>query len=244
MSKKKGLSIEEKVVKVEEWFAENPHPYTLKEIMSLVPKAKGVIFQSIEECLELLLSEGRISSEKIGINVFYWRFVATEGQLAAAAAIKKKYCGSSSNGVASARETGLGLDGRPSAHSLSFLSNAKLAAMERTLAATLSEREAALHRCTLALGPSEDRGPLILRLSALGALITDAELKLSDIADEDPAVAECLHRQARVAIDAANRWTDNIFIMEQHVTRSGLMTQREFRMQFQVPQQFDFIEMG
>jgi hypothetical protein len=77
MSKKKGMSIEEKVLKVEEFFKERQEPFTLKDLESMIPKAKGVIYQSVLECVNLLVAEGRVQSEKIGVFQLFWHFSAT-----------------------------------------------------------------------------------------------------------------------------------------------------------------------
>lgn len=72
--------MEEKVVKVEAWFHEHPEPYVLKELISHIPKATGVIFQSIPEVVELLVAENRIFQEKIGIQTLIWWFPTTREQ--------------------------------------------------------------------------------------------------------------------------------------------------------------------
>jgi hypothetical protein len=81
MSKKKGLSIEEKILKVEEFFKEHQQPFTLKELEALIPKAKGVIYQSVLECVTLLVAEGRVQTEKIGVFTLFWHFNATQSNL-------------------------------------------------------------------------------------------------------------------------------------------------------------------
>ncbi|RNF04931.1 hypothetical protein TraAM80_05000, partial [Trypanosoma rangeli] len=103
--KKRGLSVEEKVSRVEEWFFSHPTPYTLKELLVVLPKATGVILQSIEECLELLVSENRISQKKIGVHVLFWWFPKTAAQQLAAA-----FNASGSGGaVAAAKYMSMGL---------------------------------------------------------------------------------------------------------------------------------------
>lgn len=77
---KKGLSIEEKIERVEKWFRAHPAPFVLKELLSVVPKATGVLFQSIPDVLELLVSEYRVFQEKIGVQTLFWYFPATPTQ--------------------------------------------------------------------------------------------------------------------------------------------------------------------
>jgi hypothetical protein len=77
-SKRKGLSLEEKIIKVEAFLKSHPEPYTLKELEALIPKATGVIPQSVPECLELLASEQRCRTGKIGVSTYFWRFDSTQ----------------------------------------------------------------------------------------------------------------------------------------------------------------------
>ena len=211
MSKKKGLSIDEKIIKVEEWFMANPHPYTLKDLMVLIPKAKGVIHQSVEECIELLVSESRVSTEKIGINVFYWRFVPTN------------------------------TNGGNTAKGLAALALPQLVQLKESLDLAVAEKNDLISQRRLAMGSSEERSVLSQKLSLLQEEKKNLEVKLHDLADQDPAVAQHLIKQSIVAKDAANRWTDNIFMIEQNVTKMMGMNQRTFRQTFDIPLQLDFI---
>ena len=77
MSRKKGMSIEEKVLKVEEFFAERQEPFTMKELEAALPKAKGVIWQSVQECVTQLVAENRVQTERIGVFQLFWHFSAT-----------------------------------------------------------------------------------------------------------------------------------------------------------------------
>ena len=55
-------------------------PFTLKELEKLLPKAKGIIWQSVKPCIETLVADGVVQSDKIGINVFYWAFPSAQGR--------------------------------------------------------------------------------------------------------------------------------------------------------------------
>lgn len=80
--KKKGLSMEEKVVLVERWITAHPQPYTMKELQQLIPKHIPVIYQSVEECVQLLVAENRVSQDRIGVSTLIWKFPLTATQLA------------------------------------------------------------------------------------------------------------------------------------------------------------------
>eukprot|EP00757_Euglenozoa_sp_SAG-D1_P003810 gene3810-301_t len=76
--KKKGLSLEEKCDKVEEYLRQHAIPFTLKELEKVLPKAKGVIWQSVQECLTILVAENRAEQEKVGIHSLFWSFPSQE----------------------------------------------------------------------------------------------------------------------------------------------------------------------
>ncbi|KAG5477751.1 hypothetical protein LSCM1_05049 [Leishmania martiniquensis] len=79
---KKGLSFDEKVALVERWMTTHPQPYTLKELQQRIPKQTAVVYQSVEECLKLLVAEGRIEEDRVGVSTLLWKFPPTEAQLA------------------------------------------------------------------------------------------------------------------------------------------------------------------
>jgi hypothetical protein len=75
MAKRKaGLSVEEKINRTESFLQESRLPFTLKELESILYKTKGIVPQSVLECLETLVSENRASSEKVGVSVLFWNF--------------------------------------------------------------------------------------------------------------------------------------------------------------------------
>lgn len=73
MSKKRGLSLEEKRDKVLEIFHESKDVFQLKDIEKLAPK-KGVISQSVKEVLQSLVDDDMVHQDKIGISNFFWAF--------------------------------------------------------------------------------------------------------------------------------------------------------------------------
>ncbi|DBA85129.1 TPA: Meiotic nuclear division protein 1 [Trebouxia sp. C0005] len=73
MSKKRGLSLEEKREKVLEIFHESKDVFQLKDIEKLAPK-KGVISQSVKEVLQSLVDDDMVHQDKIGISNFFWAF--------------------------------------------------------------------------------------------------------------------------------------------------------------------------
>ncbi|KAI5712028.1 meiotic nuclear division protein 1 homolog isoform X1 [Diaphorina citri] len=74
MSKKKGLSVEEKRTGLLELFHEKEEFFQLKELEKLAPKEKGIISQSVKEILQSLVDDGLVESEKIGTSTYFWSF--------------------------------------------------------------------------------------------------------------------------------------------------------------------------
>eukprot|EP00170_Pyropia_yezoensis_P000556 contig_2793_g557 len=66
MSKRKGLSLEEKRDKMVELLQEAAEFFTLKELEKIAPKRKGIVFQSVKEVLQSLVDDGMVSSDKCG----------------------------------------------------------------------------------------------------------------------------------------------------------------------------------
>lgn len=75
MSKKKGLSVEEKRTRLQELFHEKEEFFQLKELEKLAPKEKGIISQSVKDILQSLVDDGLVDSEKIGTSTYYWSFL-------------------------------------------------------------------------------------------------------------------------------------------------------------------------
>ncbi|KAF7488824.1 Meiotic nuclear division protein 1 -like protein [Sarcoptes scabiei] len=73
MSKAK-LSFEEKSKRLLNFFHEKKNVFLLKELEKIVPKEKGIPFQSIKEVLESLVCDELVQSDKIGTSTFFWSF--------------------------------------------------------------------------------------------------------------------------------------------------------------------------
>ncbi|GFQ97198.1 meiotic nuclear division protein 1 homolog [Trichonephila clavata] len=74
MSKKKGLSLEEKRTRMLEIFYEKKDVYQLKDLEKICPKEKGIVAQSVKDVLQSLVDDGLVDSEKIGTSIYFWAF--------------------------------------------------------------------------------------------------------------------------------------------------------------------------
>eukprot|EP00397_Hematodinium_sp_SG-2012_P048216 GEMP01055150.1.p1 GENE.GEMP01055150.1~~GEMP01055150.1.p1 ORF type:complete len:205 (+),score=66.33 GEMP01055150.1:107-721(+) len=71
MSKKRGLSFDEKKQAIMDMMYDQATFYTLKELEKLAP-SKGVVSQSVKEVVEALVAENIISQEKVGAQQLFW----------------------------------------------------------------------------------------------------------------------------------------------------------------------------
>ncbi|KAG8234120.1 hypothetical protein J437_LFUL007486 [Ladona fulva] len=74
MSKRKGLSAEEKRKKMLEIFHESLDFYQLKELEKIAPKEKGIISQSVKDVIQSLVDDGLVDTDKIGTSTYYWSY--------------------------------------------------------------------------------------------------------------------------------------------------------------------------
>ncbi|GBF93477.1 hypothetical protein Rsub_06610 [Raphidocelis subcapitata] len=142
MSKKRGLSLEEKRDKVLEVFLESADVFLLKDVEKIASR-RGVVLQSVKEVLQSLVDDDLVHCEKIGISNFFWSFPAeastkissdiqrTKEQLAAAQARRAEVAAA----VEAAKEGKEDSDDR-----------AALAAEAQRLQALLAEQDAELRQ--------------------------------------------------------------------------------------------------
>ncbi|CAG0891761.1 unnamed protein product [Darwinula stevensoni] len=74
MSRKKGLSLEEKRERMVTLLQEKQDFFQLKELEKLAPKEKGIIAQSVKDVIQSLVDDGLVESDKIGTSVYFWSF--------------------------------------------------------------------------------------------------------------------------------------------------------------------------
>lgn len=77
----RGLSAEEKRVRLLEIFHETKDFYQLKELEKLGPKMKGIVSQSVKEVLQSLVDDGLVQADKIGSSNFFWSFPSQQGAM-------------------------------------------------------------------------------------------------------------------------------------------------------------------
>lgn len=80
MSKKKGLSLEEKRSRMTDFFFEKKEFFQLKDLEKLCPKEKGITPMSVKEVVTSLVDDGIVDSDKIGTSIYFWAFPSKASQ--------------------------------------------------------------------------------------------------------------------------------------------------------------------
>lgn len=78
MSKKRGLSLEEKREKMLQIFYDSQDFFLLKELEKMGPK-KGVITQSVKDVIQSLVDDDLVLKDKIGTSVYFWSLPSCAG---------------------------------------------------------------------------------------------------------------------------------------------------------------------
>ncbi|XP_053710993.1 meiotic nuclear division protein 1 homolog isoform X6 [Synchiropus splendidus] len=74
MSKKRGLSLEEKRSRMMEIFHETKDVFRLKDIEKIAPKAKGITPMSVKDVLQSLVDDNMVDTDQRGTSKYYWAF--------------------------------------------------------------------------------------------------------------------------------------------------------------------------
>lgn len=74
MSKKRGLSLEEKRTRLLELFFERKDFFLLKELEKIAPKEKGITSMSVKEVLQSLVDDNLVDTDKIGTSIYFWAY--------------------------------------------------------------------------------------------------------------------------------------------------------------------------
>ncbi|XP_021373110.1 meiotic nuclear division protein 1 homolog isoform X1 [Mizuhopecten yessoensis] len=80
MSRKKGLSVEEKRSRMMNFFYEKKDFFTLKELERMCQKEKGITSMSVKDILTSLVDDAMVDTDKIGTSVYFWAFPSKASQ--------------------------------------------------------------------------------------------------------------------------------------------------------------------
>jgi Mnd1 HTH domain/Leucine zipper with capping helix domain len=205
MSRKKGLSFEEKTNRMADFFYETEEVFNLKELEKRCNKEKGIVANTVKDVLLGLTADNLVCADKVGSQNLYWQFP------------------SQSLLIRQRREATI---------------NEELETRKRSR----DELEAEHQELRQGREPSEERSAKLQRVAELTAERAELREQVATLADADPELIEALQADARQAVDAANRWTDNVFMLRDWCkTKFGIEPSR-FDQGFSVPEDFDYVE--
>lgn len=205
MSKKKGLSFEEKRDRMLEVFYNHKDVFQLKDLEKICPKEKGIIAQSVKEVLTSLCDDGLVDTEKVGTSVYFWAFPSK------ALNLRKR----------------------------------KLEELEEKLSTLKRKKEVAVKQLAEAKVGKEDsdeRTQAVQQLQAKRKEKEEIDAELLRLRDCDPQHLKEMQKENLVAIEASNRWTDNVFALRPWCRNKFNIEENQFNKQFDVPDDFDYID--
>ncbi|VDO07506.1 unnamed protein product [Rodentolepis nana] len=195
MSRKRGLSLDEKRDKMIEFFYEKKDFYTLKELERLCHKEKGIPSMTVKDVLMSLVFDGLVDSDKIGTSTYFWAFPSKAGQNR-----RKKI--------------------------------SELQAEASQLESRYYELEDALSKARASKEDTAERQQAISSLSSSQLILEKIKVDFSNFQRYHPSRLGELKSQSDSAIDSANSWIKNKFGLDESLLRK----------QFQIPENFDYID--
>ncbi|XP_067876237.1 meiotic nuclear division protein 1 homolog [Heterodontus francisci] len=205
MSKKKGLSIEEKRTRMMEIFFETKDVFQLKDLEKIAPKAKGITSMSVKEVLQSLVDDGMVDTDRIGTSNYFWAFPSK------AVHIRKK----------------------------------KLEQLERQLIEGTQRKQSlqqSIEKAKVGRQNTDSRAAMLKELEGLRLQRNQLKAELEKYQECDPEVIEEIRQLNKIAKDAANRWTDNVFAIKSWANKKFGFERNQIDKTFGIPEDFDYID--
>lgn len=106
----------------------------------------------------------------------------------------------------------------------------------------IEEAKSELNEAKVGKEESEDRAELLKRLSELREKQKILSKKLEILSESGPEAIAAMSASANEALEAANRWTDNIYSIKKWCKTKFGMDEKTLNEQFQVPSDLDYVE--
>ncbi|XP_073432488.1 meiotic nuclear division protein 1 homolog isoform X2 [Dendrobates tinctorius] len=231
MSKKRGLSVEEKRTKMMEIFFESD-VFQLKDLEKIAPKQKGITSMSVKDVLQSLVDDGMVDSERIGTSNYFWAFPSKalharkrklemlESQTSEAVQKKKQLEQSVQKAKVGRQDT----RAPDSETDPSFRTKPDFLDSELQI------------QCL------EERTKLAEKLAALRQQREQFMTELEKYKECDPDVIDEIRKANQVAKEAVNRWTDNIFSVKSWAKKKFGFEESKIDKTFGIPEEFDYID--
>ncbi|KAK7087527.1 meiotic nuclear division protein 1 homolog [Littorina saxatilis] len=205
MSKRKGLSLEEKRSRMVELLFEKKDFFQLKDLERMGPKEKGITAQSVKEVVQSLVDDAMVDTDKIGTSIYFWAFPSKASQ----------------------NRKGKLQD---------------LSSKLKELESKKKETESQLAKAKAGKEDTDERKEVLSELSLARSTLQQLEADLEKYRESDPEVLEQSKRETSSALEAANRWTDNVFAIKSWVKNKFNVEEDKLDKQFEIPSGFDYIE--
>ncbi|CAG8478850.1 9063_t:CDS:2 [Acaulospora morrowiae] len=85
----------------------------------------------------------------------------------------------------------------------------------------------------------EKSASILSQLTEVEMKRTNFKKELDHYKEHDPVLLEAKERHAEVALEAANRWTENIFLLQSYCSNKFGMERADFYKNFDIPEDFD-----
>uniref|UniRef100_A0A8C5QD28 Meiotic nuclear division protein 1 homolog n=1 Tax=Leptobrachium leishanense TaxID=445787 RepID=A0A8C5QD28_9ANUR len=205
MSKKRGLSVEEKRTRMMEIFFETKDVFQLKDLEKIAPKEKGITSMSVKEILQSLVDDAMVDSERVGTSNYFWAFPSK-----ALHARKRKI---------ETLESQLSEANQKKKHLQQSVEKAKVGRQD-----------------------TEERSRLAKELTSLRHQNEQLKTELEKYKECDPDVIEEIRQSNKVAKEAVNRWTDNVFAVKSWAKKKFGFEESKIDKTFGIPEDFDYID--
>ncbi|XP_015795240.1 meiotic nuclear division protein 1 homolog [Tetranychus urticae] len=80
MSKKTGLSKEEKARRALDYLLSSKSVFQLKELEKILPKEKGIVAQTVKDVIKSLQDDDLLETDKIGTSTYFWAFASKKAE--------------------------------------------------------------------------------------------------------------------------------------------------------------------
>uniref|UniRef100_M0ZHL4 Meiotic nuclear division protein 1 homolog n=1 Tax=Solanum tuberosum TaxID=4113 RepID=M0ZHL4_SOLTU len=234
MSKKRGLSLDEKREKMLQIFYDSQGFFLLKELEKSGPK-KGVISQSVKDVIQSLVDDDLVFKDKIGTSVYFWSLPSCAGNQVS---VWINLCTCLSYLFSAASY-------------MMFIQQLRTVykKLETDLQNNNKRHTELVEQCkALKKGREESdaREEALNELKSIEQKHKELKEELMQYADNDPATIEAMKKAIEVAHSAANRWTDNIFTLRQWCSNNFPQAKEQLDQLYNevgITDDFDYLEL-
>jgi len=109
------------------------------------------------------------------------------------------------------------------------------------LKAVRNDLNSKLEHAKIGREETAERPAKIARLEKLQKRNAEIKDAISKYADNDPEILDIIEHDSKVAIEAANRWTDNIWEIKKWCVNKFNMDGKEIEKNWGIPEDFDYV---